>query len=264
MKITYVPILLLLIFLIAGTVFRLQGIQKNLSYWNDESNVAIYARSIANTGISRDETGYSPGVYQIGIDYLTAASFKIFGINEFAGRLPSVIAGTLLILGIFYITRKLIGENEGLIACFLVAFSQIQLAWSTQQRPYIWLELFTLFITYFCYQSIKQKNILDKNIFYAFLISVIAFLFHGTGLINILLIGVVLLYKIVKERKYIYLLSLIPLAFLVLIIMRFSFGNALPLLFKFDFNIIHYKLFLKQSYWWLILGSIIGGLSLLK
>jgi uncharacterized membrane protein len=222
------------------------------------------ARGILKFGKPVTETAQGNGIYQIAYYYLTAISFKIFGINEFAGRLPSLIAGTTLILVVYFIVKKFSDNRAALIAAFLATFSQIQLAWSTQLRPYVWLELFTLIITFLCYKSIHQKRIIDRNIVLALGFAAIAFLFHGTGLINIFLIGLVLIYQIIRYRKYIYLLSLIPLVFIVLIVMRYSFGNAIPLLFKINLNITHYLHFIVKNYMWLFIGATIGGLSLLK
>ncbi|MGC8735806.1 MAG: ArnT family glycosyltransferase [Dissulfurimicrobium sp.] len=43
--------------------------------------------------------------------WMMAASYKTFGINEFAARFPSALAGTLLVLSIFFFVRRFIGEK---------------------------------------------------------------------------------------------------------------------------------------------------------
>ena len=141
MKNKYVYVLLLA-FIVIGFIFRYVGIEKNLSYWNDEDHSALMSRGILEYGKPVTAVGQGNGLYQIAYYYLTASSFKIFGVNEFAGRLPSMLAGTLLIIVVFYVSKRLVGsERVALLSAFLTAFSQIQLAWSTQLRPYVWLQI---------------------------------------------------------------------------------------------------------------------------
>jgi 4-amino-4-deoxy-L-arabinose transferase-like glycosyltransferase len=48
--------------------------------------------------------------------WASAASFRLFGVNEFAGRLPFAIAGWLTLAVTYALTRRLIGHNAGLFA----------------------------------------------------------------------------------------------------------------------------------------------------
>lgn len=256
LEIAYVTILL-----IFGFLFRYFSIIENLSFWNDESHVAIYARGILEFGKPIDALGFSTGLYQLALYYITAASFAIFGITEFAARLPSIIVGSLLIPVIFYITKKMIGLKGAIIAATLMTFSQIQLAWSTQLRPYIWMELFTLIVIYLCYRSLQvKKEILDRNIILGGVITLVSFLFHGTGLINGLFLTGVLVYKIVLNREYRYFYLLIPAAAITLYIISFTpFFSAL---FRFNTYLYHYFVFLGYHYNWLILGAGLGTIVL--
>lgn len=257
------PIILLLI---VGFSFRYIGIIKNLSFWNDESHTAIFSRGILWHSAPINEIGIGTGLYQLPLYYITALSFKIFGISEFAGRLPSIIAGTFLIGIVFYITRKIVGIREAYIAAFLTAFSQIQLAWSTQLRPYIWLEIFTFIIMYLCYKNLKNRSvIIDKYIIIATILSLVASLFHGTGLINTVLVVLTIFYKSLVNKKYIYILLLIILAIIGYSIIYFSLSSvsrSLHYVWIFRFNTLHYRVFLTANYTWLILGTIGGSIYL--
>lgn len=154
-----IPLITLLIIITVGLYFRIVGIQKNLSFWNDESHAAIYSRGVAQTGLPRDTEGRGRGIYQIGLYYVTGASFKLIGISQTSGRLPSVAVGTILIGAMYFVTKKVTKrELPALLASFLMAFSQIQLAWSTQLRPYIWLELFSLLVFYLGFRSLESKS----------------------------------------------------------------------------------------------------------
>ena len=86
----------------------------------DETSLGYNAYSILKTG--RDEHGklmpiilksfgdYKPGLYV----YLTIPSVAIFGLNEFAARLPSALAGVLTVYLIFLIVRSLFTNHRSL------------------------------------------------------------------------------------------------------------------------------------------------------
>src|SRR3989344_5337751 len=94
-RLTHIFIFLCVMF---GFWFRYEGIVKNLSFWNDEIHTAIFSRAILWQGAPVTEIGASTGLYQSAFYYATAASFSLFGLTEFAGRLPSVLVGSLFII----------------------------------------------------------------------------------------------------------------------------------------------------------------------
>lgn len=255
--------LLLFIFIIIGLVYRYIGIQKNLSYWNDENHTALMTKGILEYGNPVTATGTGRGLYQVAYYYLTSVPFKLAGINELAGRLPSVLAGSILILLIFFLTQKIIGKwRVALLATFLTSFSQIQLAWSTQLRPYIWLEIFTCLALFFSYRFLQNKNsLLDSNVFISFALSILAVLFHGSGFIAVALVSFSILMKTIQQKQYKYLLALIPIALISLLILNNTFKNALSFLFQFDFRVWHYIAFFKE-YIWLLVPSFFGAIHL--
>ncbi len=105
--------------LIFGTFLRLWqlGTVPNGLTW-DEAAIGYNAFSILKTG--RDEHGafmpiifksfgdYKPGAYI----YLTVPSVAIFGLNEFAVRFPSALAGIFAILGIYLFTKELFNNSK--------------------------------------------------------------------------------------------------------------------------------------------------------
>lgn len=105
---------LLIVALVLGTFLRLYQLASvpNGLTW-DEAAIGYNAYSILKTG--RDEHGaflpvvfksfgdYKPGAYI----YLTVPSVAVFGLNEFAVRLPSALAGVLAIFGIYLLTSEL-------------------------------------------------------------------------------------------------------------------------------------------------------------
>lgn len=201
----FLPYLVVCLFMLYGFYLRYSSITHEASYWNDESHAATYARAIVQTGKPTDATGYSTGLYQLGLYAVTAVSFWCLGITEYAGRLPSVIVGTLLIPLVFYAGKRMIGTGAALIASWLMTFSQMQLAWSTQLRPYIWMEAFTIITVYLCYLMLKDRQfVLNKHVFWGGIVTAVSFLFHGTGLLNGLFVATVLCFCIIREKKYIF------------------------------------------------------------
>ncbi|MEN9327861.1 MAG: hypothetical protein RI947_669 [Candidatus Parcubacteria bacterium] len=258
-------LIFLTILIIIGFYFRYTGIVKNLSYWNDEGHVAIYARGLEETGKAINTYGQSTGYYQLLMYSVTAISFKLFGVTEFAGRLPSVIIGTVLIAAIYIVSRRSLGKRAALISAFLMTFAQMQLAWSTQLRPYIWLELATLCIVYLCYKFMRNTDsFFDLNIVWAGLITVFAVLFHASGLMNVPIIGFAVVYKSISQKKYAAILYTIPLALIFVAAIFLIFRNVFEILLRFDTDILHYRIFITQNYKWLIAGAAVGGIGLFR
>ncbi|MGB9706936.1 MAG: ArnT family glycosyltransferase [Microgenomates group bacterium] len=166
---------------ILGFIFRINGIWLNYSFWTDEASTARFARGVLEIGLPKiATTGYMENSYFI-THYLTALSFKIFGINEFSARLPEVIFGTFLILVIYLVGEKIFGKEVGLGAAFLMAFSYIEIAWSRQARGYVILEFFYLLSILFVYLFFSREKL--RYFFYFLLSSLIGVWTHTLGLI---------------------------------------------------------------------------------
>lgn len=109
--------------------FKLGSVPPSL-YW-DEASLGYNAYSVLKTG--RDEFGIkfpldkfiAFGDYKpVGYIYATIAPIALFGLNEFAVRFPSALAGTLMVVLSFFLARKLLGNpNIALVSAFLLAIS---------------------------------------------------------------------------------------------------------------------------------------------
>jgi len=122
---------LLFLITILGSLLRFRDISTNPSNINtDEAAIGYNAYSILKTG--KDEYGkswplafrsfddYKPPLYI----YMTVPSVAIFGLNEFAVRVPSALLGVLAIIITYFLTVKLFGSRPtGLAASFLLAIS---------------------------------------------------------------------------------------------------------------------------------------------
>src|SRR3989344_8303389 len=122
-------ILLLIIFLSFVLRFYKLGEVPASINWDEASN-GYNAYSILETG--RDEYGnflplynrsfddYKPPMYM----YLNVLTVKIFGLNDFALRLPSAVLGTLIVPLMYFLVRRLLRrETIALFSAGLVATS---------------------------------------------------------------------------------------------------------------------------------------------
>jgi len=124
-KILLIIILFLALFL---RLYKINIIPPGLS--NDEISIAYEAYSLINTG--RDSTGvFFPLSFKSHNDYkaplyfyVVAPVIKILGNNEIAVRLPSVIFGTLTVLGIYLLIKKISSNpNWAILSAFLLAIT---------------------------------------------------------------------------------------------------------------------------------------------
>jgi len=172
---------LLILALIVGTFLRLYqlGSLPGALTW-DEAALGYNAFSIIKTG--RDEYGkllpiifksfgdYKPGAYV----YLAVPSVAVFGLTEFAVRLPSAIFGILAILGVFLLVKTLFPDekNKNLLAS-LSAFSLAVMplhvhfsrgAWET--NVFATLLLYSI---YYLIRFIKEGRFLNVSLILAVL-----------------------------------------------------------------------------------------------
>ncbi len=199
--------IILILALAVGTFLRLWTISSVPSglTW-DEAAIGYNAYSILKTG--RDEHGaflplvfksfgdYKPGAYI----YLTVPSVAIFGLNEFAVRFPSALAGIIAILGIYLLTKEIFSSSPSLrakrgnpdkhvilseveeshsinlfgVKIYLWDFTALAFAispWSVHFSHGAWeVNVFvtlTIFALYFFLRFIKQKSTLYPSLLFA-------------------------------------------------------------------------------------------------
>jgi len=128
-----IPILIIVSVAFFLRVYQVNKIPPALSW--DEVSIGYNAYSILTSG--RDEHGrFLPlnsfvafGDYKPSLPiYLTVPSVALFGLNEFAVRLPSILAGTLTVLLTYFLVKELfrnslISYHLSLITAFLLAIS---------------------------------------------------------------------------------------------------------------------------------------------
>jgi len=132
--------------------------------------------------------------------WLTAASYKIFGVNEFGARFPSALASTVLIFSIFFFVRRVRDDTYAFYTAIASALSIYFLAYShaavtdMSLTLFISLSLFSFYLWIDGETTSRTKNNMYLYGFYLF--SALAFL--TKGLIGIVFpFGIALVYMIV-------------------------------------------------------------------
>ena len=154
--------------------------------------------------------------------WLMAASYKIFGVNEFGARFPSALASTVLIVAIFFFIRRVRDDTyafytaiASLLSIYFLAYSHAAVT-DMSLTLFISLSLFSFYLWIDGETKSRTKNNIYLYGFYLF--SALAFL--TKRLIGIVFpFGIVMLYMMVihgwKGLKKIFSLKGIVLFMLV-------------------------------------------------
>lgn len=233
--------------LVVSLFFRFKGISTNHSFWADEALVSSFSRDIALGGVSVLE-GMTKIPYQSLQIGTVAFFFKVFGISEWSARLPSVLWGSLGTIFAYLLARRYSNKWGGFLTAFLYTFLQLNLAYSTQAKPYAAIETLFLISLYFA----------NRNIYISSLCAVFATLYNYIGLITFIpiLIQSTKYIKKITMNKYVLLIVSALFAMIVWILIPKGFVSYI---LNPQFNWITYarELFWRQ-YAFLTLPAVFG------
>lgn len=179
----------------------------------DEASIGYNAYSILKTG--RDEYGsflpvifksfgdYKPGLYI----YLAVPSVAVFGLTEFAVRLPSALSGIMSVYLIFLIVLELFKNKKlALISAFVASITPWLVYFSRGAWEVNTALTLTLAGIYFFLRSLKDsKNFILSAVFFALTLTSYQGAKLSTG-IAVLILGILYWKDIFKfEKKHIYL-----------------------------------------------------------
>lgn len=156
-----IAFLILGLLVIAGTGIRVINLDR-ASFWVDEVNSVFAAQSLNETGADRLPSGYLYGRARI-YTAIVAVSLQLFGENEVAARMPSVLFGVLSILLAYGLARIWFDTRTALIMAFFMAFSHFEVGWSRTARMYTLLQFMTLWITYCYVRGFKENQAPGKS-----------------------------------------------------------------------------------------------------
>jgi len=126
-----------------------------LSLWVDE-----YVHAARAEGFIHGKPLFTDDNNGIFLTVLVALSYLIFGINEIAARLPSVVLGTLLIPLLYYCGKLLISKEVGIVAALLGTISLYEIFWSRVSRNYAsfsFAYLLLAIVFYLAFESDKPR-----------------------------------------------------------------------------------------------------------
>ncbi len=190
---------------------------------------------------------------------LLAGNIALFGEAEWLVRLPSVLAGIMLVGAVAAWMWWRLGRFPGLFSALVLSTSYWQIAWSRQAREYIFLSLAVFVALWIIDDLARNKSSTLKVISITFILALVATSFHLFGLI-VLLAGALRLaldehyFGSAKQRCLGVLLILLASGASILLI-RSYLGNETP---RFDL----YGRFLWREYWPFLLLTVPALLTL--
>jgi len=128
--------------LLLGIGFRAYALGAQ-SLWFDEAITTNAAVATLETGRPTFPSGYTYWRAFTHTMFVTASMF-VFGVSEWAARVPSVLFGGGSILLTYWLGRDVGGRTVGLLAAGLITFATWEIAWSRQARMYQLFQLLYL------------------------------------------------------------------------------------------------------------------------
>jgi 4-amino-4-deoxy-L-arabinose transferase-like glycosyltransferase len=153
---------LLLAILVAGFALRFANIENiPFSIYPDEAQNGVDAQQANATGQYKLFYESNNGREGLFIN-IQAISIKYLGSNTFALKLPSIIFGTLTILGVFLLTYELLQSYvAGLIGAYLIAFSYWAINFSRIGFRAIMVPFILTFAFYFTFRGLRTRKLSD-------------------------------------------------------------------------------------------------------
>lgn len=131
------------------------------SLWIDEAYTITGAEAVLQHGVPLLDSGHYYVNNFVSV-YLTAVLIKIGSLDAFNPwllRLPAAVFGTLLIVAVFFLGRKLFRSNlVGILSAFVIAFTYSEIAWSRQVRGYAAAALLIVIATSFLWNLVVRKD----------------------------------------------------------------------------------------------------------
>jgi len=206
---------LLLFTLVLASILRFYGLSR-LGLWADELWVVMDSSSgslwdMLLTVYYQDN--HPPGYY-----FLIRYTQILFGSSDFAIRLPSALAGIILVAATFMAGRKHLSKEAAIIAGVLVAGSYQTIYFSQEARANIFIALFCLLsLHYFCALILAGEN--SRRNFLAFwLFATLNNYFHYVGLVFTASLALMYLFILAERRNKACLVSGIKIFFPVLLL----------------------------------------------
>ena len=141
--------------LLLATSLRLYDLDR-LSFWFDEFlTVTLASEPLAKLLPAVRQSEQTPPLLHV----LMHGWMKLFGVSEFAVRLPAAIFGIGAVWVTYLLGVALFGRREGLVAALLMALSGFQIAYSQEARVYSLLLLMALTSSLFFVKLLREGGL---------------------------------------------------------------------------------------------------------
>ena len=143
--------------LFSGALYlRIYSLDK-FGFWSDELYHVISAKSIIDNGHPSFPSGFE---YKraLAFTYLVSLSFRLFGINEFAARIPSVLFNILFLVAGFIIVKRWFNVRTAIMFFVVMGFSPYIILLSRQSRMYTAFQLFYFIGVYLFWIGFENIN----------------------------------------------------------------------------------------------------------
>lgn len=281
---------LLLIVVLIGSILRITFLVTNPSFWGDETAVWNISKLPIFKILTGDYWDFPSHPF---LFYLVIKLWSIFSIDERWLRLPSLLASTFSIFGIYMLSNEIFkNKKTSLISSFLFAFSTYNIKFSTETKFYsleFFLEILSfVFFIKFINNFKKQKS--SRSIYLQVLFILFSFLAVSTDysffwlyLVYVLFSLILCLQKLIKDHTFHFkkilqlfiTLGSIPILFfpwLTKIIFRFNESLSMrgylkvPTINDFIETFLAFPVFFKHKYtlpvpergWWDSLQNYFG------
>lgn len=186
----YWYIILPILIIILGILFRLKGFLVNPSFWHDECGVAwnIKFKSYSELfGVLRF-LQVAPPLFLIATKSLT----QIFGYSEMVFRFIPLVAGCLSVIAFYFLASKVLNTKSSVFwATFLFAINQELINYSFEFKPYgidvLFVILLLLFFINLNVEKLDTKKIIVYGLLIAFIpwLSFVSMFVIAGGILNI-------------------------------------------------------------------------------
>ncbi len=218
-------ILLLLIVLGAGFLRIYQLGRYPVGFHIDEASLGYNGYSMLKTG--KDEHGHRFPLYidmfgdnrPSGYHYLTIIPIAIFGLNEFATRLPGAVFGTLTVIVFYFFVFALFKDRKlALFSSFLIAISPWHVVSSRASAEAI-VALFFIIAGFTCiFYSLRNKN--TRFLIPGFISLILSFQFYHTPRVFVPLL-ILCIFAVLIKKASIYPKKIIVTSIVCFIVLSF-------------------------------------------
>lgn len=178
---------------------------------HDEGYYAIQARWILETKNWLAPQFWGTAIYDrtIGLQWLIAISYQLFGISEFSSRLPSLISCIICILLTYEIGKITVNKQVGWLAAFILLLMAKWISESRLVQQNISLVAIELIGIYALLKAEEVSNRYAKNKIYLALIagSTVGFGFLMKGFMIALPIVAIAPYLLLQNKRHRHLLN---------------------------------------------------------